>query len=151
MFSSEKPCIVGVESCIVGNLYWVVYYCLWHNYAASILFDLPIVVVNNNCRHNWSSDGCYVNTKLSNSNVVVCECSHLTHFAILLSPGLNVRSLLIGRRWLVIMPYWLFLCSSQMKKHLDFKLLDMSVSLFHSFFLFWLYFRLPYLSKCIFM
>ena len=28
----------------------------------------------------------------SNSTLTVCECNHLTHFAILLSPGLNVRS-----------------------------------------------------------
>ena len=31
----------------------------------------------------WSTDGCYQN--LSNSTVTVCECNHLTHFAILLS------------------------------------------------------------------
>ena len=58
----------------------------------SILYNWSMVLVNE-CRHDWSSDGCYVNTKLSNSTVVVCECSHLTHFAILLSPGLNVRSI----------------------------------------------------------
>ena len=31
---------------------------------------------------DWSSDGCYVTT--SNSTVVICECNHLTSFAILL-------------------------------------------------------------------
>ena len=34
---------------------------------------------------NWSSRGCHENPNLSNSSVTVCECDHLTHFAILLS------------------------------------------------------------------
>ena len=33
----------------------------------------------------WSEDGCYKNDDLSNASMTVCECSHLTHFAILLS------------------------------------------------------------------
>ena len=31
---------------------------------------------------DWSNDGCYVTT--SNSTEVICECNHLTSFAILL-------------------------------------------------------------------
>ena len=42
----------------------------------------------------WSSRGCQ---GFSNSSVTVCECSHLTHFAILLSaspPSLDERIVL---------------------------------------------------------
>ena len=35
----------------------------------------------------WSEDGCVKNKNLSNTSVTVCECNHLTHFAILLSPA----------------------------------------------------------------
>ena len=35
----------------------------------------------------WAVEGCYRNDNLSNTTVTVCECNHLTHFAILLSPG----------------------------------------------------------------
>ena len=34
----------------------------------------------------WSNDRCFKNDTLSNSSQTVCECNHLTHFAILLSP-----------------------------------------------------------------
>lgn len=34
----------------------------------------------------WSNRGCNKDRELSNISVTVCECSHLTHFAILLSP-----------------------------------------------------------------
>ena len=33
----------------------------------------------------WSRRGCSRNAKLSDTSVTVCECTHLTHFAILLS------------------------------------------------------------------
>lgn len=33
----------------------------------------------------WSDRGCSKNANLSNTSVTVCECDHLTHFAILLS------------------------------------------------------------------
>ena len=33
----------------------------------------------------WSRRGCSRNANLSNTFVTVCECTHLTHFAILLS------------------------------------------------------------------
>lgn len=36
---------------------------------------------------DWSQSGCVLNPDLSNSTQSVCECNHLTHFAILLSPG----------------------------------------------------------------
>ena len=36
---------------------------------------------------NWSDRGCSRNERLSNVSVTVCECDHLTHFAILLSPA----------------------------------------------------------------
>ncbi len=34
----------------------------------------------------WSNNGCFRNDMLSNIAQTVCECYHLTHFAILLSP-----------------------------------------------------------------
>lgn len=33
----------------------------------------------------WSNRGCFKNIRLSNDSVTVCECHHLTHFAMLLS------------------------------------------------------------------
>ena len=33
----------------------------------------------------WSERGCSKSENLSNTSVTVCECNHLTHFAILLS------------------------------------------------------------------
>ena len=33
----------------------------------------------------WSKDGCSKNENMSNASTTVCECDHLTHFAILLS------------------------------------------------------------------
>ncbi len=33
----------------------------------------------------WSQDGCSKNKTLSDDSVTVCECNHLTNFAILLS------------------------------------------------------------------
>ena len=39
----------------------------------------------------WSDRGCVRSEVLSNATVTVCECNHLTHFAILLSPApLNI-------------------------------------------------------------
>ena len=40
----------------------------------------------------WSQQGCSLNSDLSNASHTVCECNHLTHFAILLSPGLNISA-----------------------------------------------------------
>ena len=37
----------------------------------------------------WSDDGCQT-TQFENGSVL-CSCNHLTHFAILLSPGVEVR------------------------------------------------------------
>ena len=39
----------------------------------------------------WSTEGCERVVEESNSTFSVCECQHLTHFAILLSPGVTVR------------------------------------------------------------
>ena len=40
----------------------------------------------------WSNRGCVLNSDLSSSTHSVCECDHLTHFAILLSPGATFSS-----------------------------------------------------------
>ena len=47
----------------------------------------------------WDTDGCVKNDNLSNSTQTVCECRHLTNFAILLSarPILDpVNSFVLG-------------------------------------------------------
>ena len=36
---------------------------------------------------DWSSDGCTAASV--NGDIVTCSCNHLTHFAILLSPGIE--------------------------------------------------------------
>ena len=35
---------------------------------------------------NWNTKGCELNREKSTQTKAVCECNHLTHFAILLSP-----------------------------------------------------------------
>ena len=37
----------------------------------------------------WSQNGCILNQAESTAKRTVCECSHLTHFAVLLSPGVE--------------------------------------------------------------
>ena len=39
---------------------------------------------------SWSEDGCSLMEQ--EGEAVVCECNHLTHFAILLSPGAEVHT-----------------------------------------------------------
>ena len=39
----------------------------------------------------WSSEGC--TTMVHNNGSITCQCSHLTHFAILLSPGVVVSTI----------------------------------------------------------
>ncbi len=43
-------------------------------------------VENNSYRGNWSLEGCSMNMEESNttSGIFVCECSHLTNFAVLM-------------------------------------------------------------------
>ena len=36
---------------------------------------------------DWNTSGC---TTVVNGDIVTCSCNHLTHFAILLSPGIEV-------------------------------------------------------------
>ena len=37
----------------------------------------------------WSQRGCVMNEDESTERKTVCECNHLTHFAVLLSPGVE--------------------------------------------------------------
>lgn len=47
----------------------------------------PIFYVTNFCRGDgWVSDGCHVDRSQSGSNFTVCNCYHLTTFALLMSP-----------------------------------------------------------------
>jgi hypothetical protein len=38
----------------------------------------------------WSQRGCSLNRAESTEGRIVCECTHLTHFAVLLSPGAEI-------------------------------------------------------------
>ena len=38
----------------------------------------------------WSQRGCTLNRTESTGGRIVCECTHLTHFAVLLSPGAKI-------------------------------------------------------------
>ena len=38
----------------------------------------------------WNRRGCHLNEGESTPSVTVCECNHLTHFAMMLSPGVEV-------------------------------------------------------------
>ena len=38
----------------------------------------------------WNRRGCRLNERESTPSVTVCECNHLTHFAMMLSPGVEV-------------------------------------------------------------
>ena len=38
----------------------------------------------------WSQRGCIQNKKESSKGIIVCDCNHLTHFAVLLSPGVKL-------------------------------------------------------------
>ena len=46
---------------------------------------LDILATNILSAGQWSDRGCARNENLSNNSITVCECDHLTHFAILLS------------------------------------------------------------------
>ena len=65
-----------VVFCIYNNIIYT-YSFLLHNFLSSTSNVLNLGL--------WSDEGCSRNTKLSNTSVTVCECTHLTHFAILLS------------------------------------------------------------------
>ena len=39
----------------------------------------------------WSQRGCTLNQAESVGGRIVCECTHLTHFAVLLSPGVELE------------------------------------------------------------
>ena len=60
--------------------------------AIKIKFDTAITSVTCSSEDRtlttgqWSTRGCLRNDSLSNSSLSVCQCNHLTHFAILLSP-----------------------------------------------------------------
>ena len=60
-------------------------------FVSLLLLVLLVIVVFVFYRENilsvgsWSDRGCQKNEEISNEDVTVCECNHLTHFAILLS------------------------------------------------------------------
>ena len=66
---------------------WTLFHLPHHPYPSSS----PPIPYPYTCHRNiWSSRGCYLNYELSNATFSVCECYHLTHFAILLSPRVEV-------------------------------------------------------------
>ena len=58
--------------------------------AASVMLLLIFLMFSKSSNRptgDWSTDGC---TTSVSRNIVTCSCNHLTHFAILLSPGIEV-------------------------------------------------------------
>ena len=73
------------ESLIILCVFWEF---TEERYTCAILSGVKILLFN--CRAilsigQWSDRGCNRSESLSNTSVTVCECDHLTHFAILLS------------------------------------------------------------------
>ena len=54
--------------------------CVFLDFLIESSIDNTILSVG-----QWSDRGCNRSESLSNTSVTVCECNHLTHFAILLS------------------------------------------------------------------
>jgi len=50
-----------------------------------LIFHIYFVYSATSTGH-WSSEGCTPNLEKSNENKTVCECTHLTNFAVLMSP-----------------------------------------------------------------
>ena len=46
-------------------------------------------------RSEWSEEGCVVNETLSSAETTVCDCYHLTHFAVMLSPKDSVGAYML--------------------------------------------------------
>ena len=60
--------------------------CVFLDFLIESSIDNTILSVG-----QWSDRGCNRSESLSNTSVTVCECNHLTHFAILLSAApLNI-------------------------------------------------------------
>ena len=57
------------------------------NYAYALNLLCPYLTSSILNIGRWSEKGCTRNTKLSSASKTVCDCNHLTHFAILLSPN----------------------------------------------------------------
>ncbi len=86
-------CQLPVIHCLVLLvMYW--YKCYFNFLLSSDVFELLLLVKSYNeyCLRSvlflghWSQRGCVKNVQLSSFSETVCECNHLTHFAILLSP-----------------------------------------------------------------
>ena len=75
---------------MVYNIDTQVYVCIAHSLYQSYLqyCNMSFVFFY---RSVWSRDGCTVNS--STPEVTVCECNHLTHFAVMLSPKDSVSVL----------------------------------------------------------
>ncbi|XP_064387611.1 adhesion G protein-coupled receptor E2-like isoform X3 [Halichondria panicea] len=104
---SEKMPVISssvlCDNCDASNL----------NISDPVRYQLVVNKTDNNTQldcvfynltsHAWSNESCTRNDELSNETVSVCECTHLTHFAILLSPGINTSEEII--RQLEIVSY----------------------------------------------
>ncbi len=75
-------------------------YNIVHVYAlfcVCISLSIIIIIIRNNdslLSGRWSDNGC--TTHSIEDDIVICSCNHLTNFAILLSPGLEVCPLFGG-------------------------------------------------------
>ena len=65
--------------------------CVFLDFLIESSIDNTILSVG-----QWSDRGCNRSESLSNTSVTVCECNHLTHFAILLSVApLNITDAVV--------------------------------------------------------
>ena len=67
---------------IIMYMYVHVYTCI-HVHVCTMYTTMCCVPPH---RSEWSEEGCVVNEALSSAETTVCDCNHLTHFAVMLSP-----------------------------------------------------------------
>ena len=67
--------------CVFGYVFTITKIGTW-----LLFFSVYIIHSRTFGSGNWSTRGCHMNNNKSSVSRTVCECNHLTHFAILLSP-----------------------------------------------------------------
>jgi len=75
-----------------GDMYIANLIC-FSSLSGTLLQYAPCVSTSsegNSVNGRWSKQGCDISKEESNTTTTVCVCNHLTHFAILLSPRVEV-------------------------------------------------------------
>ena len=87
-----------LDSVCSGRLPRELFYNLFSHMINGWLFFFVFVFY---CSHNgagvfysgsWDSQGCVLNEEESDSFLTVCECNHLAHCGIVVSPGIEIDS-----------------------------------------------------------